>query len=100
MVVYKALNTKIESLLADGGHAVGDGHGGEAGAVTESFVPDGSYAVAYGHGGEATATIESRAADGGDTVAYGHGGEGCAIVVFASHFISTTCMLNGRKVIT
>ena len=31
---------------------------------------------------------------------YCDGGQGDAIFVFASHFISTTCMLNGRKVIT
>ena len=50
--------------------------------------------------GQAAATRESQASDAGHGVGDGHGGQAAALIVFANHFISMTCTLNGRKVLT
>ena len=44
MVVYKALNTTIEGIVADACHAIGDSNGGQATATMEGFLADAGYA--------------------------------------------------------
>ena len=52
MVGKRSLNTIIESIAADGGHAIGDGDRGKPCAIIESIVADGSDAI--GNNGVAT----------------------------------------------
>ena len=42
---------------------------------------------------------ESRVSDAGYGIANGHGGQAATLSVFINCFISTTYVLNGRKVI-
>ena len=58
------------------------------------------HAIGDGDRCQSTATIERIHSDVRHTLGNGDGGQTVAATVFASHFISTTCMLNGRKVIT
>ena len=60
MVVYKALNTHIESRTTNTRHAVGDGDGGKARAVIESSIVNTRHAVGDSDGGEANTARESR----------------------------------------
>jgi len=58
------------------------------------------HAIGDGDGGEARAFIERINSNARHTIGDGDGGEAIAARVFASCFISTTCVLNGRKVMT
>ena len=60
--------------VADGGHAVRDGDGGEA-AITERIFADGGHAVGDDDGGEVVAARERTVADGGHAVADDDGGD-------------------------
>ena len=66
----------------------------------ESRIPDGSNRIGYGYGGQAGATCESIASDSCHGIGDGHRGQTAAIIEFANRFISTSCNLNGRKVMT
>ena len=50
--------------------------------------------------GQADARIEGTATDACHAVGDGDGGQADTARVFASRFISMTCNLNGRKVLT
>ena len=47
MVSYKALNTAIERIIANIGHAVGNGHRGQASATIERIRADAGHTVFY-----------------------------------------------------
>ena len=87
-----------ESITADVRHTVGDGDGCQAAAVPESTIADARHTVWDGDGGQAAAARESRIADSCQATGDGDGGQTTTAVVFASRFISTICVLNGRKV--
>ncbi len=79
-------------------HAVGDGDGGKASAVRKNCIIYARHAVGDGDGLERRAAPESTSAYGRHAVGDGDGGKTGAAIVFASRFISTICVLNGRKV--
>ena len=58
------------------------------------------YTVGNGNGGKNRTIAESTFAHTRHTVGDGHSGNTRTATVFASRFISTTCVLNGRKVMT
>ena len=64
MVVQAYLNTAIESIPANGCHALGYGYGCQTTTTIESRLADGCHALGYGYGCQTTTTIESRLADG------------------------------------
>ena len=49
-------------------------------------------------GGQAAAILEGSVADAGHAVWDADGGQAAATFVFVNCFISTICVLNGRKV--
>ena len=53
----------LESLIADGGHAVGDGDGGQASTHTECITANTNNAVGDGYRGQTTTFIESKIND-------------------------------------
>ena len=59
MVSYKALNTTIESTIANARHTAWNRHGGQAAATGESPIPNARHTAWNRHGGQAAATIES-----------------------------------------
>ena len=86
--------------VADGRDGVADGHARQASAILKRSEVDGCDGVGDGHARQACATVERPLADGRDGVGDGHTRQAAAILEFASCFISTTCVLNGRKVMT
>lgn len=89
-----------ESRTSDWCDAFWYGHRCQAAAFTESIRADRCDAFRYGHRCQAAAATESIISNWCDAFRYGHRCQAATTIVFASHFISTTCMLNGRKVIT
>ena len=57
-----------ESIITDGGHAVGDDDLGQTGAIRESVLTDGGHTVADRNGGQAGANVESIITDRGHAV--------------------------------
>ena len=60
MVVYESLNTAIEGIVADAGHAVGDGNRSKATATFKGIVADAGHTFRDSDGGQATATRKCR----------------------------------------
>ena len=72
----------------------------EAAAKNESPISNTCHRIRNRDGGETAASSESRISNTCHRIRNRDGGEAAAIFVFASCFISTTCVLNGRKVMT
>ena len=64
IVVQRSLNTFTEGFVANAGHAIRDGDGGQATATIEGMAVNGGQAVRDGDGGQSGATRESIIADG------------------------------------
>ena len=90
----------VEGIVADAGHATWDGDRGQAGATRKGWVADAGHATRDGDRGQAAATSEGTIAYAGHALGDGDGGQATATTVFVNYFISTTCVLNGRKVMT
>ena len=68
MVVYKALNTIIESIVINGGHTIRDSDGGQALAEIESVAANGGHTIGNSYGGQALAGTESIFTNGGHDI--------------------------------
>jgi hypothetical protein len=60
MVVRVALNTTLERFTSNARHAVGDGDGGEARAITKRTPSNARHAIGDGDRGKAKAILERR----------------------------------------
>ena len=99
MAVQRSLNTILEGLKTDAGHAVGDGDGGQVAASIEGTIADTGHAVWDGDGGQTAAPIEGIVADAGHTVRDCDGGQAAAItegiVADAGHAVDSAFIGNG-----
>ena len=69
-----------EGPVADAGHAVGDGDGGQEPTVLESGEADACHAFWDVDGGQIVAAIESHLADIGHAIRDGNGGQSVPII--------------------
>ena len=71
----------------------------EAAAIAENIISNTCHRIRNRDGGETIARSESTISNTCHRIRNRDGGEAAASKVFANSFISTSCNLNGRKVI-